>query len=76
MVSTQTDGVYAHGPEVLFLLAEIIPFFQKVQLSEGNKDVFSAYLELAEKVGSSLTLASFGCHVLEWYCKQGGELAG
>ena len=39
------------GPRYSSLLAEIIPFFQKVQLSEGNKDVFSAYLELAEKVG-------------------------
>ena len=30
--------------------AEIIPFFQKVELSPDNKDVFSCYLELAEKV--------------------------
>ena len=30
--------------------AEIIPFFQGVQLSADSKDVFSCYLELAEKV--------------------------
>lgn len=29
---------------------EIIPFFQKVELSPESKDVFSCYLELAEKV--------------------------
>ena len=32
------------------LLAEIIPFFQKVELSADSKDVFTCYLELAEKV--------------------------
>lgn len=38
----------------LSLQEEIIPFFQKVELSPDNKDVFSCYLELAEKVGWEL----------------------
>lgn len=41
------------------LQEEIIPFFQKLTLSPDNKDVFSCYLELAEKV--------------RWVGSQGGE---
>lgn len=40
---------------VLWLLQEeIIPFFQQLQLSPDNKDVFGCYLELAEKVRTGL----------------------
>ena len=34
---------------------EIIPFFQGVQLSADSKDVFSCYVELAEKVRAGLS---------------------
>ena len=41
--------LFIHAP-LLCLQEEIIPFFQNVTLSSENKDVFSCYLELAEKV--------------------------
>ena len=46
-------------PAGIFWQEEIIPFFQNLTLSPDNKDTYSCYLELAEKVCGCLGLGGW-----------------